>query len=101
MGYHHEQADIYRCKSAAGTRPTLHLCIANGKNPRSFIREILKVTADPAIISFAGGLPNPGLIDVKGIRKAAAAVLERDGRNVLQYSMTEGYLPPEVYRGPV
>ena len=63
------------------------------KTPKSFIREILKVTADPAIISFAGGLPNPAFIDVDGIRKAAAAVLERDGRNVLQYSTTEGYLP--------
>jgi 2-aminoadipate transaminase len=63
------------------------------KTPRSFIREILKVTADPEIISFAGGLPNPELIDVDGIRKAAAAVLERDGRNVLQYATTEGYLP--------
>ncbi len=63
------------------------------KTPRSFIREILKVTADPEIISFAGGLPNPALIDVDGIRKAAAAVLERDGRNVLQYATTEGYLP--------
>jgi 2-aminoadipate transaminase len=61
--------------------------------PKSFIREILKVTADPAIISFAGGLPNPAFIDVDGIRKAAVAVLERDGRNVLQYSTTEGYLP--------
>jgi len=63
------------------------------KTPKSFIREILKVTTNPEIISFAGGLPNPALIDVDGIRKAAAAVLERDGRNVLQYSTTEGYLP--------
>jgi 2-aminoadipate transaminase len=61
--------------------------------PKSFIREILKVTTNPEIISFAGGLPNPALIDVDGIKKAAAAVLARDGRNVLQYSTTEGYLP--------
>jgi 2-aminoadipate transaminase len=67
------------------------------KTPKSFIREILKVTANPEIISFAGGLPNPALIDVDGIRKAAAAVLEQDGRNVLQYSMTEGYLPLRQY----
>ncbi|MGA2913425.1 MAG: PLP-dependent aminotransferase family protein [Methanoregula sp.] len=63
------------------------------KTPKSFIREILKVTANPEIISFAGGLPNPALIDVDGIRKAAATVLEQEGRNVLQYSTTEGYLP--------
>jgi len=67
------------------------------KTPRSFIREILKVTANPEIISFAGGLPNPALIDVDGIRKAAAAVLEQEGRNVLQYSTTEGYLPLRQY----
>jgi 2-aminoadipate transaminase len=63
------------------------------KTPRSFIREILKVTEQPGIISFAGGLPSPGLIDVEGIRKASAAVLEQDGRNALQYSTTEGYRP--------
>jgi 2-aminoadipate transaminase len=61
--------------------------------PKSFIREILKVTTNPEIISFAGGLPNPALIDVDGIKNAAAAVLAQDGRNVLQYSTTEGYLP--------
>lgn len=63
------------------------------KTPKSFIREILKVTEDPRIISFAGGLPNPALIDVTGISAAAARVLEQDGRVALQYSTTEGYLP--------
>jgi 2-aminoadipate transaminase len=63
------------------------------KTPKSFIREILKVTQNPDIISFAGGLPNPALIDVEGIAQAAARVLEKDGRTVLQYSTTEGYLP--------
>ena len=61
--------------------------------PKSFIREILKVTENPGIISFAGGLPNPDLIDVGGIAEAAAAVLREDGRTALQYSTTEGYLP--------
>ena len=63
------------------------------KTPKSFIREILKVTENPSIISFAGGLPNPALIDVEGISLAAAAVLGKDGTSVLQYSTTEGYLP--------
>jgi len=63
------------------------------KTPKSFIREILKVTQNPDIISFAGGLPNPALIDVEGITQAAVQVLSNDGRNVLQYSTTEGYLP--------
>lgn len=63
------------------------------KTPKSFIREILKVTENPDIISFAGGLPNPALIDVEGIAKATARVLSDDGHSVLQYSTTEGYLP--------
>ncbi len=63
------------------------------KTPKSFIREILKVTESPSIISFAGGLPNPALIDVDGISAAAATVLGHDGRTALQYSTTEGYLP--------
>jgi 2-aminoadipate transaminase len=63
------------------------------KTPKSFIREILKVTEDPQIISFAGGLPNPGLIDVDGIARATASVLAQDGHSALQYATTEGYLP--------
>ena len=63
------------------------------RTPKSFIREILKVTENPGIISFAGGLPNPDLIDVGGIADAAAAVLREDGRTALQDSTTEGYLP--------
>ncbi len=63
------------------------------KTPKSFIREILKVTDDPRIISFAGGLPNPDLIDAAGIAAAAGRVLGADGRKALQYSTTEGYLP--------
>jgi 2-aminoadipate transaminase len=63
------------------------------KTPKSFIREILKVTERPEVISFAGGLPSPALIDVDGIRDACASVLENDGKVALQYSTTEGYLP--------
>lgn len=67
------------------------------KTPKSFIREILKVTERPEVISFAGGLPSPALIDVEGIRGACASVLENDGKVVLQYSTTEGYLPLRQY----
>ncbi|WOF16047.1 PLP-dependent aminotransferase family protein [Methanoplanus sp. FWC-SCC4] len=63
------------------------------KTPKSFIREILKVTQRPEVISFAGGLPNPDLIDIQGISRAAQTVIEQDGKNALQYSTTEGYLP--------
>jgi 2-aminoadipate transaminase len=86
-------------KGGLNQAPGRHYTFASrmAKTPKSFIREILKVTANPEIISFAGGLPNPALIDVDGIRKAAAAVLEQEGRNVLQYSTTEGYLPLRQY----
>jgi 2-aminoadipate transaminase len=60
---------------------------------KSFIREILKVTQQPEVISFAGGLPNPGFFPVEEIAQASAKVLAKDGRNVLQYSTSEGYLP--------
>lgn len=57
---------------------------------RSFIREILKVTADPSIISFAGGLPSPELFPVKAVEQAAVQVLREHGPESLQYSTTEG-----------
>ncbi len=61
--------------------------------PRSFIREILKVTADPEIISFAGGLPNRDYFPVREIRDACVRVLDSDGKTALQYSTSEGHPP--------
>ncbi|MFZ3147729.1 MAG: PLP-dependent aminotransferase family protein [Methanothrix sp.] len=60
---------------------------------RSFVREILKVTEDPEIISFAGGLPNPRYFPVQEVAQAAQKVLSECGEAALQYSTTEGYLP--------
>jgi 2-aminoadipate transaminase len=57
----------------------------------------LKVTEDPKVISFAGGLPNPKLFPVQEVIEASAKVLAEDGENVLQYSTTEGYLPLREY----
>ncbi|WP_261558733.1 PLP-dependent aminotransferase family protein [Frankia tisae] len=54
------------------------------------VREILALTARPEVISFAGGLPAPELIDAAGIRRAYDQVLTDDPRRVLQYSTTEG-----------
>ncbi len=68
-----------------------------GTTHKSFIREILKVTEDPKIISFAGGLPNHKFFPVKEIANASLKVLEKNGENVLQYSTTEGYLPLREY----
>ncbi|KAF5071914.1 2-aminoadipate transaminase [anaerobic digester metagenome] len=63
------------------------------KIPRSFVREILKVTDDEDMISFAGGLPNPQSFPVEAIKDATSRVLTEDGEKVLQYSTTEGYRP--------
>jgi 2-aminoadipate transaminase len=61
-----------------------------GSVHRSFIREILKITADPEIISFAGGLPNPELFPVSAMDEASREVFAEIGASALQYSTTEG-----------
>ncbi len=60
--------------------------------PKSFIREILKVTIDSSIISFAGGLPNRRFFPVRGLQKAANDVFDQSGDDILQYANSEGYL---------
>ena len=59
----------------------------------SDIREILKVTAQPDIISLAGGLPAPELFPIDEYRRAFEWVLESDGAQALQYGPSEGYRP--------
>lgn len=59
----------------------------------SEIREILKITARPEVISFAGGLPAPEVFPVDEMKDVACRVLEEAGTEALQYSTTEGYLP--------
>ncbi|MCK4385635.1 MAG: PLP-dependent aminotransferase family protein [candidate division Zixibacteria bacterium] len=59
----------------------------------SAIREILKITERPDIISFAGGLPAPELFPVDDLKKACEAVLDEVGPRSLQYSLTMGILP--------
>lgn len=58
-----------------------------------FTTKILEAAADPNIISFAGGLPNPISFPVKEMEEAVKKVLERDGVAALQYSTTNGYYP--------
>ena len=57
----------------------------------SEIRELLKLTAQPDIISFAGGMPAPELFPVEQMMEASIAVLKENGRAALQYSTTEGF----------
>lgn len=59
----------------------------------SAIREILKITQRPDVISFAGGLPAPDLFPLEEVRRAADAALTRYGAAALQYSTTEGHPP--------
>lgn len=61
--------------------------------PRSFIREILKDALVPGTISFAGGLPNRELFPLQEIQQATNKVFDSIGRDVLQYSNSEGYMP--------
>jgi len=91
------------------TSPTLWRPVSNGVAPvtswsarfaqrmqttkSSAIRELLKLTASPDIISFAGGLPAPELFPVAEIEAACHRVLAENGPAALQYSPTEGYVP--------
>ncbi|MEH6436922.1 aminotransferase-like domain-containing protein [Massilia sp. DD77] len=59
----------------------------------SFIREILKITQRPEIISFAGGLPSPATFPVEVMKTAYDKVLTQTGKVALQYGPTDGYGP--------
>jgi len=59
----------------------------------STIRELLKLTEQPDLISFAGGLPAPELFPIAEVHGAAGRVLEEHGGLALQYGPTEGYRP--------
>jgi 2-aminoadipate transaminase len=57
---------------------------------KSVIRELLKLTRRPEVISFAGGLPDPSTFAVDEVAEIAAEVLATNGAQALQYSPTEG-----------
>ena len=61
-------------------------------NP-SVIRELLKLTEQPGIISFAGGLPSAKTFPVAEFAAACAKVLHEDSAGALQYASSEGYAP--------
>ncbi|CAN5765612.1 PLP-dependent aminotransferase family protein [soil metagenome] len=65
---------------------------AERMNP-SVLREILKVTERPGIISLAGGLPSPDSFPIEAMREASARVLADAPREALQYAASEGYGP--------
>ena len=65
---------------------------AEKMNP-SVLREILKVTERPGIISLAGGLPSPKAFPINAFAEACAEVLHKVGQAALQYGASEGYGP--------
>ncbi len=65
---------------------------AERMNP-SVIREILKVTEQPGIISLAGGLPSPDSFPIDAMREASQRVLREQPREALQYAASEGFGP--------
>jgi len=64
--------------------------IAAKRMSRSIIRELLKLTNRPGLISFAGGMPYPGSFPVEGIRDSCDRILRDKPQVALQYSATEG-----------
>ncbi len=68
-----------------------------GNLKASAIREILKFTADPSVISFAAGNPAPEAFPSKEIAKISKELLENNPISALQYSITEGYTPLREY----
>ncbi len=67
-----------------------HFADRTAQMKRSTVREILKLTVKPEVISFAGGLPAPELFPVERIQEATDIVLAERGREALQYSTSEG-----------
>jgi 2-aminoadipate transaminase len=65
---------------------------ADRMNP-SVIREILKITERPGIISLAGGLPSPDSFPIEAMREATTIVLRDTPREALQYAASEGFAP--------
>jgi len=57
---------------------------------KSAIREILKLTQKPEMISFAGGLPSPDSFPIEDIKRISSEVLDEEGAAALQYGTTEG-----------
>ncbi len=70
-----------------------HLAQRTSGMRSSAIRELLKITQQPDIISFGGGLPAPELFPVREIEEACSYLLRHEAGRALQYSTTEGHPP--------
>ena len=63
----------------------------------SIIRELLKITQQPDVISFAGGLPAPELFPIREFREACDFILQEVPELALQYGTTQGYIKLREY----
>ncbi len=59
----------------------------------SEIRELLKLTEKPEIISFSDGLPAPELFPLDKLNEVSSKVIKEKGQVALQYASTDGYMP--------
>jgi 2-aminoadipate transaminase len=78
--------------TASASSPFMLARRAERMNP-SVIREILKVTEKPGIVSLAGGLPSADTFPIEAMREACARVLRDAPREALQYAASEGFAP--------
>lgn len=85
----------FPAETSSASRPAFEWPLARraARMEPSVIREILKLTERPGIISLAGGLPAAESFPVEAIRDAAARVLRDTPREALQYAASEGYGP--------
>jgi 2-aminoadipate transaminase len=70
-----------------------HLAQRAARMNPSIIREILKVTEQPGVLSLAGGLPSPETFPIEAMREATAKVLADTPKEALQYAASEGFGP--------
>ncbi len=87
--------DLNRDIPVCDWSPYLASCTEEMKS--SAIRELLKLTQQPDVISFAGGLPAPEFFPIREVGEACRYILREDGAEALQYSATEGYPPLKKY----
>jgi 2-aminoadipate transaminase len=80
-------------KTGKTTMPRFRLAKRMSKMSVSAVREILKMTEHPEIISFAGGMPAPELFPIAEMARAYADVFALEGPAAAQYGTTEGWLP--------
>ncbi len=78
--------------SASASSPFTLARRAERMNP-SVIREILKITEKPGIVSLAGGLPSADTFPIEAMREACTKVLRDAPREALQYAASEGFAP--------